>query len=127
MLRTFKMPLVNPSYAETYMSIKVVLVKYHKIKLQTNSWHRDEEPYNNHETPGRQTKQSNQPSLPHQHYCKTRMDTKYRTTKHRTITESHNGRNNQQRINNNRTTALDLQQPKQLGAKLISSYFNILI
>ena len=28
--------------------------------------------------------------------CKTRIDTKYRTTKHRTITESHNGSNNQQ-------------------------------
>ena len=29
------------------------------------------------------------------------------TTKHRTITESHNESNNQQRINNNRTTALE--------------------
>ena len=26
------------------------------------SWHREEEPHNNHETPGRQTKQSNQSS-----------------------------------------------------------------
>ena len=32
---------------------------------------------------------------------------KKRTTKHKTFTESHNGRNNQQRINNNRTTALE--------------------
>ena len=40
--------------------------KYHNHKLQTNPWHREEEPHNNHETPGRQTKQSNQPSLPHQ-------------------------------------------------------------
>ena len=30
-----------------------------------------------------------------------------KTTKHRTITESHNGSNNQHRINNNRTTALE--------------------
>ena len=40
--------------------------KYHNHKLQTNPWHREEEPQNNHETPGRPTKQSNQFSLPHQ-------------------------------------------------------------
>ena len=28
--------------------------KYHNHKLQTNPWHREEEPHNNHETPGRQ-------------------------------------------------------------------------
>ena len=28
--------------------------KYHNHKLQTNPWHREEEPQNNHETPGRQ-------------------------------------------------------------------------
>ena len=33
-----------------------------------------EEPHNNHETPGRQTQQGNQLSLPHQDVCKTRMD-----------------------------------------------------
>ena len=37
---------------------------YRNHKLQTNPWHRKEEPHNNHETPGRQTKQSNQLSLP---------------------------------------------------------------
>ena len=78
--------------------------KYHNHKLQTNPWHREEEPHNNHETPGRQTKQSNQLSLPHQDDCKNQNE---RATKHRTITESHNGSNNQQRINNNRTTALE--------------------
>ena len=35
----------------------------HNHKLQTNLWHLEEEPRNNHETPGRQTKQSNQLSL----------------------------------------------------------------
>ena len=50
--------------------------KFHNHKLQTNPWHHEEETQNNHETPGRQTKQSNQLSLPHQHDCKTRMDTK---------------------------------------------------
>ena len=72
--------------------------KYHDHKLQTNLWHRGEEPLNNHQTPGRQTKQSNQLSLPHQGDCKTRMDIKKRTTKHRTITDSHNGSNNKQQL-----------------------------
>ena len=35
-------------------------------------------------------------------------------TKHRTITEYHNWRNNQQRINNNKTTALERRQSKPL-------------
>ena len=30
--------------------------KYHNHKLQTNPWHREEEPHSNHETPGRQSK-----------------------------------------------------------------------
>ena len=75
--------------------------------MQTNPWHRKEVPHNNHETPGRQTKQSNQLSLPHQDDCITRRDIKKRTTKHRTITESHIGSNNKQQVNNNRTTGLE--------------------
>ena len=39
--------------------------KYHKHKPQSNPLHREEEPHDNHETPGRQTKQSNHLSLPH--------------------------------------------------------------
>ena len=50
--------------------------KYHNHKLQTTPWHREEEPPNNHETPGRQIKQSNQLSLPHQDDCNTRTDIK---------------------------------------------------
>ena len=45
-------------------------------KSQKNPWHHEEEPHNHHETPVRQTKQSNQLSLPHQDDCKTRMDIK---------------------------------------------------
>ena len=45
--------------------------KYHNHKLQTNPWYREEEPHNNHETPGRQTKQSNQLSLSQLDDCKT--------------------------------------------------------
>ena len=81
--------------------------KYHNHKLQKNPWHREEEPHNNHETPGRRTKESNQLSLPYQDDCKTRRDIKSRTTRPRTITESHNGSNNKQQVNNNRTTALE--------------------
>ena len=48
--------------------------KYHNHKPQTTLWHHKEEPLNHHKTPGRQIKQSNQPSLPHQDDCNTRMD-----------------------------------------------------
>ena len=78
--------------------------KYKTHKLQTTPWYREEEPHNNHETPGRQTKQINQLSLPHRDDCKTRMDTKKRTREHRTITESHNWSNNQQQQNNRHRT-----------------------
>ena len=44
--------------------------KYHNHKLQINPWHREEEPHNQHETPGRQTKQNNLLSLPNQDDCK---------------------------------------------------------
>ena len=36
--------------------------------------------HNNHETPGRPTKQRDQLSFPHQDDCKTRMDIKYNKT-----------------------------------------------
>ena len=81
--------------------------KYHNHKLQTTPWHHEEEPLNHHKTPGRQIKQSNQLSLSHQDDCNTKMDIKQRTTKHRTITGSHNGSNNKQKVNNNRTNALE--------------------
>ena len=90
--------------------------KYHK--LQTNPWHCEEEPHSNHEAPVRQTEQRNQLSLPHQDDCKTRMDTKERQ-QNRTITESHNGSNNQQRINNNSTMALE----RTTGAGGLSAFY----
>ena len=49
--------------------------KYHNHNLKTNPWHGEEEPHNNHETPGGQ-KKSNQLSLPYQENGKTKMDTK---------------------------------------------------
>ena len=50
--------------------------KYNNYKPQTNPWHPEEELHNHHETPGGQTKQSNQLFLPNQDDCKTRMDIK---------------------------------------------------
>ena len=70
--------------------------------------HREEGPRNNHETPGRQTKLTKQPALSSPSSdCKTRIDIKIRTPKHRTITDSCNGSNNKQQVNNNRTAALE--------------------
>ena len=74
-----------------YVGSKIVSMirKYHNHKPQTTPWYREEELLNRHKTPGRQIKQSNQPSLslPHQDDYNTRMDIKQRTTKHRTITD----------------------------------------
>ena len=50
--------------------------KYHNHKLQTTQWHHEEKLLNQYETQGRQIKQSNQLSLPHQDDCNTRMDIK---------------------------------------------------
>ena len=55
-----------------------MIMKYHNHKLQTTPWHREEERLNHQETPGRQIKQSNQLSLPHQDDCNTKMDIKKR-------------------------------------------------
>ena len=96
---------------------------YYNHKLETNPWPCEEEPPNNHETSGRQTKQSNQLSLPHQDDCKSRMATKERTTNHRTIIESYNGCNNQQQIINNRTTALERTAAKATGGGLNAFYW----
>ena len=63
-------------FVHPFNEIVSMIRKYHIHKLQTNPWHRKEEPHNNHEAPERQTKQSNQLSLLHQDDCKTRMDIK---------------------------------------------------
>ena len=70
--------------------------KCHNHKPQTSPWHLKEEPNNHYGTPGRQTKQSNKLSLPHQDDCKTRTDIKKRTAQHITIKDSHNGSSNKQ-------------------------------
>ena len=59
-----------------WLEIASMIRKYHNHKPQTTPWHREEEPLNHHETPGRQIKQSNQLSLPHKDERNTRMDIK---------------------------------------------------
>ena len=75
--------------------------KYHNRKLQTDLWHRKEEPHNNHETPVRQTKQSNQLSLPHRDDCKTSIGQAQQNI------EQLQNPTMGATINNNRTTALE--------------------
>ena len=69
-----------------------------------------EEPHNNHETPGRQTKQSNQLSLTHQGDCKTKMDIKFSTTKLEQLQTPTMGV-----TINNRTTALERTAAEATG------------
>ena len=62
---------------KTIIQNKVTMYDQDLPQSQTaHPWHREEEPPNNHETRGRQTKQNNRLSLPHQGDCKTRMDIK---------------------------------------------------
>ena len=89
--------------------------KYRNHKLQTNPWHHKEEPHYHHETPERQTKQNSQLSLPYLDYCKTRMDTKQRTTKHRTTTDPHNRSNNKQKSKTTEQPPKNGQQSKPPG------------
>ena len=65
---------LNPSKFYFLVSLMSMIRKYHNQKLQTNPWHHEEEPPNNYEIPGRQTKQNNLLSLPQQDDCKTRVD-----------------------------------------------------
>ena len=77
--------------------------KYHNHKPQTIPWHREEEPLNHHDTPGRQIKQSNQLSLPHQDDCNTRMDIPQNIKQLRTPTMGVTIN----KVNKNRTIALE--------------------
>ena len=43
-------------YALVWLKDSANIVSDHNHKPQTNPWHREEEPHNHHETPGRQTK-----------------------------------------------------------------------
>ena len=77
--RPMKVPFMfiqKPHYGKVSKIVSEYDQENHNHKPQTNPWHREEEPLNNHETQGGQIKQSNQLSLPHQDDCNTRMDTK---------------------------------------------------
>ena len=47
-----------------HLKIVSMIKKYHNHKSLTNPWHRVEEPHNNHESPGRQTKQATSSLFP---------------------------------------------------------------
>ena len=52
------------------------------------------------------------------------MDIKYRTTKNRRITDSHDGSNNKQKVNNNnRATALERKVVQATGGDLNAFYW----
>ena len=107
-------PLNNQWYQYHFLKLSKIVSEYDQEiphhKPLTIPWHLEEEPPKHHETPERQIKQSNQLSLPHQDDCNIRTDTKQHSTKHRTITDSHNGNNNKQKVNNNRIYHYCLQQ-----------------
>ena len=71
-----RLVLREQNLAKPVTKIVSMIRKYHNHKLQTTLRHHEEEPLNHHKTPGRQIKQSNQLSLPHQDDCNTRMDIK---------------------------------------------------
>ena len=58
------------------MLYSIIVSEYDQEIPQSQTADHEEETHNHHETPGRQTKQSNQVSLPHQDGCKTTMDIK---------------------------------------------------
>ena len=70
--------IIQTIYAQLTWAWKIVSMarKYHNHKPQTIPLHCEEEPLNHHKTQGRQIKQSNQLSLPHQDDCNARMDIK---------------------------------------------------
>ena len=41
-----------------------MIMKYHTHKLQTNPWHREDEPNRNHETPRRQSRKATSSLFP---------------------------------------------------------------
>ena len=90
--------------------------KFHNHKVQTNPWHREEEQHNNHETPGRQTKQTTCSLYPIMMIAKLEWtQSNAQQNINRTITLSRNWSNNQQQINN-RTTALARTTAKATAA-----------
>ena len=61
----------------------------------------------------RKTNQAKQPALssPSRLLQNYRRDVKYPTTKHKTITDSHNGSNNKQQVNNNYFSNIEKHAP----------------
>ena len=81
-LKQYLIMLYNTSTHTGFLKIpagilsKIVSEYDQEIPQPQPAWHREEEPLNHHETPGRKIKQSNQLSLPHQDDYNTRMNIK---------------------------------------------------
>ena len=104
-----------------------MIKKYHNHKLQTNPWHREEEPRNNNETPGRQEDKLNKVTSS---FFPIKMITKLEWTQSKAQQNIEllqnptvNGSNNQQRINNNRTTALERTAAQTTGGGGLNAFY----
>ena len=75
------------------------------IKLQTNPWHREEEPHYNHETLGRKQSKTTSYLFPIKVIAK--LEWTQSKAQQNIINDSHNESNNQQWINKNWTTSLE--------------------
>ena len=75
-----KKPTTKNSEMHIQLAFSIIVSEYDQEIPQSQTadipWHRGEEPLIHHETPGRQIKQRNQLSLPHQDDCNTRMHIK---------------------------------------------------
>ena len=96
--------------------------KYHNYKLQTNLWHREEEPHNIHKTPGRQSKATSSLfSIKMIAKLERTQSTAQRNMKQ--TQDPHNGSNNKQRIYNYCNVSAQRNNP----IKLTHVYFTFLI
>ena len=99
--------------------------KYHNHALQTNPRHREEEPHNNYKTTGRQIKQSNRLSLSHQDDWQFAKLERTQSNAQQNMEQTQNSTmgNNQQQINNNRTTTLEgIMIKKGLNGSIMHVY-----
>ena len=87
--------------------------KYHNHKLQTNPWHREEEPRTNHEAPGRQKSKATSSLFPIKMIVKlewTQSNVQQNIEQLQTLTMGVHVT-----INNNRTTVLERIAVKTAG------------
>ena len=87
--------LQESSIFKHFSKIASMIRKCHNHKPQTNPWHSEEEPHNNHETPGNQLSKATSSLFPIKMIAKLEW-TLSNVQQNRTITDSRNGSNNKQ-------------------------------